>query len=154
MTKVIKNPKIKGTSRGATSIELALVFVLFFFLLGGMIDLIYYAYQEVRLQYLAVTAARNGIIQRTLDGVATPNSYLKSAIISTSAAWGITIDASNISICPVTNPNCGDFPIPDEAYFIIRISLPNTTLFYPFTVPMNAVVLGINSTPVKITNGM
>lgn len=144
----------KKNDRGATTIEMAFVFVIFMFLVGGMIDLLYYAYQEVRLQYLAVTAAREAVIQRTLAGVTTPNSFVESSLISSATDWGITLNASNISICPITAPTCGDAPIPDEAYFIVRISLPNRTFFYPFTVPLNAAVMAINSTPVKITNGM
>lgn len=111
---------------GSTLAEfsIAALFLLFFIFIS--IQLLYVAYVSLTVQFLSLRGLRAAVVADVTlgDGAA---ETLQSNIITEASALGITVEPSDVHICPVSNPYCTEPSIgapKDVISIIVRKSFP------------------------------
>jgi len=131
---------------GATTVEMALVSGLLLFVIFVGIDMLYLSYQALSLQYTATTVLRQAVLG---EPEVLPPGYnhvdtMKNRMKDLAAGFGLELLPSQISICPVVDPNCPvSYSAEPGEIIIVQINFPSRVLFVD-QYNVNATAIGRN----------
>ncbi|MFN8391930.1 MAG: TadE/TadG family type IV pilus assembly protein [Bdellovibrionota bacterium] len=133
---------------GATMIEHAMILPIFLLLILTVVDLCYFSFNALTLQFGISRAMRAAAIDPTM----TPNQ-VRVSIANAMSRLGVTLEAQDrISLCPVTSAHqsCGENDIingDEHELMVLRIKKRFRSLFIDFVGPLltlNAEAVGRN----------
>jgi Flp pilus assembly protein TadG len=130
---------------GEVMVSLALTLPLFLFVLFGIISFLLIQYQSLALQYSTVRAVRKGVLINSFGATRAQN--LADFVISEAEKYGITVVRNNVSVCPVTTPDCKSQTTGKQGdFFVIKASVPTmyTLVLSSQSLAISSVAYGIN----------
>ncbi len=140
-----KDSRIKN-QQGSTMVEFSMSVVAFAFLIIASSQIALAGYRAVALNYVASSTMRWAILGKTLPGLNRVQSIEKTAR-DAARTYGITLSATNIHVCPASNPSCPpgtESAGQPRSSIVISLTAPTNLIFGGFTVTPSARVVGTN----------
>lgn len=125
-------------------IEAAIALPVFFLIIFSAIDLSIVSYRAAGLHYTLNAATRWAELGQTIAGQSRVNS-IKQKVREIGSAYGLTLNAANVHVCPVGSTNCSpESAGVADAYIQISATELMPIIFGMYRITLSYSVLGRN----------